>query len=57
MSHADVARQVMSCNLVLIALAWLSTQTAPWLALALSVLPVAGLLRRFGRASPLPSAG
>jgi UDP-N-acetylmuramyl pentapeptide phosphotransferase/UDP-N-acetylglucosamine-1-phosphate transferase len=57
MRHADVARQVMSCNLVLIALAWLSTQAPPWLALALAVLPVAGLLRRFGRATPLPSAG
>ncbi len=57
MRHADVARHVMSANLVLIALAYLSTQTSPWLALALTVLPVATLLRRFGRASPLPSAG
>ncbi len=57
MRHADVARQVTSANLVLIALAYLSTQASPWLALALAVLPVATLLRRFGRASPLPSAG
>jgi UDP-N-acetylmuramyl pentapeptide phosphotransferase/UDP-N-acetylglucosamine-1-phosphate transferase len=47
--HADVARQVLAANLVLIALAWLSLQ-APWLALALAVLPVARLLARFGRA-------
>ncbi len=57
MRHADVARQLMSANLVLIALAYLSTEASPWLALALAVLPVATLLRRFGRASPLPSAG
>ncbi len=57
MSHGDVARQLVSANLVLIALAYLSTQATPWLALALAVLPVATLLRRFGRATPLPSAG
>ena len=49
-THADVARQVLAANLVLIALAWLSLQT-PWLALALAVLPVARLLVRFGRSA------
>ena len=55
MRHADVARQLASANLVLIALAYLSVETTPWLALALAVLPVASLLRRFGGATPLPS--
>jgi UDP-N-acetylmuramyl pentapeptide phosphotransferase/UDP-N-acetylglucosamine-1-phosphate transferase len=57
MSHADVARQLLSANLALIALAYLSTQAMPWLALALTIVPVASLIRRFARAAPLPSAG
>jgi len=57
MSHGDVVRQLASANLVLIALAYLSVEGAPLLALALAAVPVATLLRRFGRASPLPSAG
>jgi len=55
MRHADVARQLLSANLVLIALTYLSVETAPLIALALAVLPVATLLRRFGAATPLPS--
>jgi UDP-N-acetylmuramyl pentapeptide phosphotransferase/UDP-N-acetylglucosamine-1-phosphate transferase len=50
-SHADVARQVLAANLVLIALAWLSVALPPWLALALAALPVARLLHRFSRAA------
>jgi UDP-N-acetylmuramyl pentapeptide phosphotransferase/UDP-N-acetylglucosamine-1-phosphate transferase len=50
MTHADVARQVMAANLVLVALAYLSVQAPPWLALGLAALPVGRLLWRFGRA-------
>ncbi|MEJ0072394.1 MAG: glycosyltransferase family 4 protein [Pseudomonadota bacterium] len=49
MSHADVARQVMAADLTLVALAYLSLQAPPWLALGLATLPVARLLWRFGR--------
>jgi len=57
LSHADVARQVMAANLVLVALAWLSVQVSPWLALVLAGLPVGRLLWRFGRPAPVPSPG
>jgi UDP-N-acetylmuramyl pentapeptide phosphotransferase/UDP-N-acetylglucosamine-1-phosphate transferase len=57
MSHADVARQVMAANLILVALAVLSVQGAAWLALALASLPVGRLLWRFGRSPPVPSPG
>jgi len=57
MSHAEVARQVMAANLVLIALALLSVQGSAWLALALASLPVGRLLWRFGRSPAAPSPG
>jgi UDP-N-acetylmuramyl pentapeptide phosphotransferase/UDP-N-acetylglucosamine-1-phosphate transferase len=57
MSHADVARQVMAANLVLVALALLSVQGSAWLALALASLPVGWLLWRFGRGPAVPSPG
>ncbi len=57
LSHADVARHVMAANLVLVALAWLSVQVSPWLALVLAGLPVGRLLWRFGRPAPVPAPG
>jgi hypothetical protein len=50
MSHAEVARHVLSADLALVAFAYLSVQAPPWIALILTVFPVAALLRRFAAA-------
>jgi UDP-N-acetylmuramyl pentapeptide phosphotransferase/UDP-N-acetylglucosamine-1-phosphate transferase len=47
MTHADVARQVLAADLILIALAYLSLQVPASVALGLAILPVARLLWRF----------
>ena len=52
MSHAEVARAVLSANLGLVALAWLSVQAPPWIALILAVFPVAAVLGRFAKPAP-----
>jgi len=57
MSHAEVARQVLSTNLALVALAWLSVQFPPWIAVALAILPVAAALGRFAAKRPESSPG
>jgi UDP-N-acetylmuramyl pentapeptide phosphotransferase/UDP-N-acetylglucosamine-1-phosphate transferase len=49
MSHAEVARHLLSANATLVAIAYLSLMVPPWIALALAALPVASLLGRFGR--------
>ncbi len=57
MSHAAVARHVLSANLALIAFAYLSVQAPPWIALALTVFPVVTVLRRFAdKPADLPPA-